>query len=40
MLLARAAGVPARPAPWPDLDEDEMSGLTGQYSSPEWIDYR
>jgi lipoate-protein ligase A len=40
MLLARAAGVPALPAPWPDLDEDEMSGLTEQYSSPEWIDYR
>ena len=26
--------------PWPDLNEDELSGLTEQYSSPEWIEYR
>jgi lipoate-protein ligase A len=38
--LAQAAGVMARPAPWPDLNEDELTGLTEQYSSPEWIDYR
>jgi lipoate-protein ligase A len=38
--LAEAAGVPALPAPWPDLNEDELTGLTEQYSSPEWIDYR
>ena len=38
--LAQAAGVSALPAPWPDLNEDELTGLTEQYSSPEWIDYR
>jgi lipoate-protein ligase A len=38
--LAQAAGVSALAAPWPDLDEDELTGLTEQYSSPEWIDYR
>lgn len=40
LSLAQAAGVSALPAPWPDLDEDELTGLTEQYSSPEWIDYR
>jgi lipoate-protein ligase A len=38
--LAQAAGVSALAAPWPDLNEDELTGLTEQYSSPEWIDYR
>jgi lipoyl(octanoyl) transferase len=38
--LAEAAGATALPAPWPELNEDELSGLTEQYSSPEWIDYR
>jgi lipoate-protein ligase A len=40
IALAGAAGVPARAAPWPDLNEDELTGLTEQYSAPEWIDYR
>ena len=40
LALAEAAGVPARAAPWPELNEDELAGLTEQYSSPEWIDYR
>jgi lipoyl(octanoyl) transferase len=38
--LAQAAGISAVPAPWPDLNEDELTGLTEQYASPEWIDYR
>jgi lipoate-protein ligase A len=40
VALAGAAGVPAVPVPWPELNEEEVSGLTEQYSSPEWIDYR
>jgi lipoate-protein ligase A len=40
IALAHAAGVTAQPASWPDLNEDELTGLTEQYSSPEWIDYR
>jgi lipoate-protein ligase A len=38
--LAEAAGVAATAAPWPELNEDELSGLAEQYSSPEWIEYR
>lgn len=38
--LARALAVPAEPVPWPDLNEDEVSGLTEQYASPEWIEWR
>jgi lipoate-protein ligase A len=40
VALAQVAGGPAVPVPWPDLNEDEVSGLTEQYASPEWIDYR
>ena len=40
VALAEAAAVPALPVPWPDLNEDEVSGLTEQYASPEWTDYR
>ena len=40
VALAEAAGAPAMPVPWPDLSEEEVSGLTEQYGSPEWIDYR
>jgi len=40
VALAEAAGMPALPVPWPDLNEDEVSGLTEQYASAEWIDYR
>jgi len=29
-----------RETPWPDLHEDEVSGLIEQYSAPEWIEYR
>lgn len=25
---------------WPDLNEDEVSGLVEQYSDPQWIEYR
>lgn len=39
-LLAAALQVPAAAVPWPELAEDEVSGLTEQYSSPEWIEYR
>jgi len=38
--LAAALGVAAEPVPWPDLNEDEVSGLTEQYSAPEWLEYR
>ena len=38
--LAAARGVAAEPVPWPDLNEDEVSGLTEQYSAPEWLEYR
>jgi lipoate-protein ligase A len=26
--------------PWPELDDDEVSGLTEQYASPEWVERR
>lgn len=38
--LATALEVPAEPTPWPEIDDDEVSGLTEQYASPEWIAYR
>jgi lipoate-protein ligase A len=38
--LASALGATADLAPWPELNEDEVSGLIEQYSSPEWIGYR
>jgi lipoate-protein ligase A len=38
--IAAALGGAARPAPWPELDEAEVSGLTEQYSSPEWMEHR
>lgn len=38
--LAAALGVPAEPTPWPELNEDEVSGLIDQYSSAEWIEHR
>jgi hypothetical protein len=28
------------PAPWPELEEDEVSGLTERYASPEWLEQR
>lgn len=38
--LAARLGVTAEPVPWPELNEDEVSGLTEQYASPEWLEYR
>jgi lipoate-protein ligase A len=38
--LAAALALAAEPTPWPDLNEDEVSGLTEQYASPEWVEYR
>ncbi len=38
--LARAIGAGLQETPWPELNEDEVSGLIEQYSSPEWIGYR
>lgn len=30
----------AEPTPWPDFNDDEVSALTEQYASPEWIERR
>jgi lipoyl(octanoyl) transferase len=38
--LGVALNLPAESMPWPELNEDEISGLVEQYSSPEWIEYR
>ena len=38
--LAAALALAAEPTPWPDLNEDEVSGLTEQYASPEWLEHR
>ncbi len=38
--LAVALNLPAEPMPWPELNEEEVSGLVEQYSSSEWIEYR
>jgi len=38
--LATALGATANPTPWPELNEDEVSGLIEQYSAPEWMEYR
>jgi lipoate-protein ligase A len=38
--LGTALGATADPTPWPELNEDEVSGLIEQYSSPEWMEYR
>lgn len=38
--LARALNLPAEPAPWPEFNEEELSGLVEQYSSPEWQEAR
>ncbi len=38
--LASALGATAEPKPWPDLDEDEVNGLTEKYSTPEWNEFR
>lgn len=38
--LARLLEVDADAVPWPDWNEDELYGLTEQYASPEWLEYR
>lgn len=38
--VAALLGSTAEPVPWPELNDDEVSGLIEQYSSPEWMDYR
>lgn len=38
--LATAVGTTAEPTPWPEFNEDEVSGLTEQYASPEWNEQR
>ncbi|MBI5382248.1 MAG: lipoate--protein ligase family protein [Opitutae bacterium] len=38
--LATALALPAEAVPWPEFNEGEVDGLTEQYSSPEWIEYR
>ena len=38
--LAAALGAEAATTPWPEFSEDEVSGLTEQYSAREWIEYR
>ncbi|MBA4136432.1 MAG: lipoate--protein ligase family protein [Opitutus sp.] len=38
--LARSLGGESTETPWPELHEDELSGLIERYSSPEWIEYR
>lgn len=38
--LAKVIGGSAEPVPWPDFNEDEVSGLTEQYSAPEWNEAR
>jgi len=39
-IIAAALEAAALRAPWPELNEDELSGLIEQYSSPEWIEAR
>ncbi|HMD60270.1 MAG TPA: lipoate--protein ligase family protein [Opitutaceae bacterium] len=38
--LAAALGAGASAAPWPELDEGEVEGLTERYASPEWMEFR
>lgn len=38
--LAAALGATAENVPWPEFNEDEVSGLTEQYASAEWLEYR
>ena len=38
--IARALGAEAKPTPWPELNDDEVSGLVEQYSSLEWMENR
>ena len=38
--LATTLGAEAQRTPWPEFNEDEVSGLIEQYSSPEWMEGR
>lgn len=38
--LAAALGASAQEVGWPELDDEEVTALTEQYSSPEWLEYR
>ena len=38
--LAAMLGTTAEPVPWPEFNEDEVNGLTEQYSAPEWLESR
>jgi lipoate-protein ligase A len=38
--LGAVLGVAAGAAPWPEFNEDELSGLVEKYSSPEWMEFR
>jgi lipoate-protein ligase A len=38
--IGAALGGAAERAPWPDGDEDEVSGLAETYASPEWLESR
>jgi lipoate-protein ligase A len=38
--LAKALDCTSESVPWPEIADDEVSGLTEQYSSPEWIERR
>ena len=38
--LAAILGVTAEAVPWPEFNEDELSGLVEKYSSPEWMEFR
>jgi lipoate-protein ligase A len=39
-LLAQVLGGSAEATPWPDWDEDEVSGLTERYASADWVELR
>jgi lipoate-protein ligase A len=38
--LAAELGAEAQATPWPEFNEDELSGLVDQYASTEWVEYR
>ena len=38
--IATMLGNGAQPTPWPEFNEDELSGLVEQYASPEWMEGR
>lgn len=39
-LLGAMLGGEAGPTPWPEISDDEISGLTEQYTAPEWNEAR